>query len=259
MLLSAQPLRAAQVDELLDALGIDEMLEIMREEGLAYGEELGDDMFSGGTRPSWRALLEDIYDPEKMRVIMRRDFKQALDGADAEPLIAFFNTPTGEKIVSLELSARRAMIDEDVEAAARDHYRMLAGSSDPRLEQIQRFVAAGDLLEVNVAGALNASFQFYRGLVDGGGLDMSESEILSDVWSQEDETRDDTRDWLYGFLLLAYRPLSDEQLEDYIELSNAPEGKLLNQALFAGFNEMYDEISYALGLAVAQEMMAQDL
>ena len=64
-------------------------------------------------------------------------------------------------------------------------------------------------------------------MVEGGALEMSEGEILADVWAQEEDTRADTEEWLYGFLLLAYQPLSDDQLDDYVALSASPEGRAL--------------------------------
>ncbi|WP_349539818.1 DUF2059 domain-containing protein [Sagittula sp. NFXS13] len=252
------PARAEPVDDLLDALQIDAMLGIMREEGIAYGRDLGNDMFMDGSNPRWQELLAEIYDPEKMQIIMRRYFDDMLDQADMKPLVAFFDSETGAEIVELELSARRAMIDDGVEEAARSAYQS-ADTESARLQQITQFIETNDLLEANVAGALNASFKFYSGLVDGGGLEMSEGEILSDVWAQEAETRADTREWLYGFLMLAYEPLSDDTLDEYIEISGTPEGRVLNRALFAGFNAMYDEISYALGLAAARQMQSQEL
>jgi hypothetical protein len=42
-------------------------------------------------------------------------------------------------------------------------------------------------------------------------------------------------------------------------LSRTDAGRALNRALFAGFNKMYDDISYALGMAVAREMQVQEL
>mgnify|MGYP001487454765 CR=1 FL=1 len=36
-------------------------------------------------------------------------------------------------------------------------------------------------------------------------------------------------------------------------------GAALNRALFAGFNDMYNEISYAMGLAAARQMAETDL
>lgn len=261
VLVSALPLRAEPVDDLLAAMRIPDMLSIMREEGIDYGSELGEDLFAAGTSDRWDSLLSEIYDVDKMHTLVRRDFSEAMEDTDLDPLIAFFSSDTGQRIVGLELGARRAMIDDDVEDAARESYRQMLSEAEPepRLAQIDRFIGVNDLLEANVTGALNASFRFYRGLVDGGGFSMTESEIVSDVWAQEPETREDTEEWLHAFLLLAYRPLEDAVLDRYIDLSATPEGKTLNRALFAGFNAMYDEISYALGLAAAQQMQGQDL
>jgi hypothetical protein len=59
--------------------------------------------------------------------------------------------------------------------------------------------------------------------------------------------------------MLAYGPLSSEVLGDYIDLSQTEAGKAMNRALFEGFDIMYEDISYALGLAVARQMQGQDL
>ncbi|WGW02972.1 DUF2059 domain-containing protein [Tropicibacter oceani] len=255
----AAPLAAAPVDDVMQAVRIDDMVDIMRDEGLLYGEELAFDMFGGPGNAQWNAMLSQIYDTEKMGQIVRDTFRASFGDAEAAPLLEFFESGQGERIVRLELDARKAMIDDDVEEAARASFQDLDGSDDRRLAQVETFVESNDLIEANVAGAMNASFQFYRGLVDGGAFAMTEQDILSDVWSQESDTRQDTREWLFAFLLLAYGPLEDGTLDDYIAMSVSPEGRALNQALFDGFNKMYDEISYALGLAVAQQMQGEDL
>ncbi len=175
------------------------------------------------------------------------------------PLLTYFETEVGQQVVTLELEAREAMVESDVEDMARATFRDIDGTGDARLEQLETFVDANDLIEANVAGALNASYNFYTGLAEGGALEMSESEILSDVWAQEEETRQDTREWLYGYLLLAYGPLSDDELAGYIDLSASRAGNLMNRALFAGFNAMYDDISRQLGQASAHQLQAQEL
>ncbi|SNT27070.1 DUF2059 domain-containing protein [Antarctobacter heliothermus] len=258
-LVMSVPARAERVDDLMDALQVEAMLGIMRTEGMAYGEELAGDMLPGGSSAPWRDLLAQIYDSDSMRAVVRTGISQTIEDTDPKPLIAFFSSDLGQRIVQLELAAREAMIDDAVEEAAREAYREMKDDEDPRLDQLRRFVEVNDLLEANVTGALNASFQFYSGLVDGGGLQLSEGDILSDVWSQEDETREDTREWLFAYLLLAYEPLENEELDAYIALSETSQGRALNRALFAGFNAMYDEISYALGLAAAQQMQQQEL
>ncbi|KMK66846.1 DUF2059 domain-containing protein [Puniceibacterium sp. IMCC21224] len=246
-------------DELLRALGIDEIIDVMRDEGLDYGAEMALDFLPGGATQAWSEIVSQLYNTDSMYQTVREGFADGLEGSDLTPLIAFFKAEEGQRIVALEVSARRAMIDGDVEEAARDVFRDLDGTDNPQVARVEPFVAANDLIEANVAGAMNASYKFYSGLVDGGALELSEDEIFADVWSQEEETRADTREWLYGFLMLAYGPLEDEVVDSYVALSSTPEGKAMNRALFAGFNTMYDDLSYALGLAAAHQMRGEDL
>ena len=114
-------------------------------------------------------------------------------------------------------------------------------------------------MDYNVAGALNARFQFYRGLAEGGAIRMTDEEILKEVWSDEDSVRKDAEEWLMGYLLLAYRPLSDVQLQSYVDLSRTPAGQAFNRGLFAGFEGMYRDLSRALGVALALEGAADTL
>lgn len=253
------PVRAETSDKVLDALNLDGLLRIMRTEGLEYGRDMALDMFGRPDVARWSTQVSDIYDIARMETLIRRAFEEALDAEQTRPLHGFLTSEEGARIIGLELSAREAMVDPDTEEAARAAFRAIDGEDQQTLRQIEAFIRANDLIEANVAGAMNASYQFYRGLADGGALALTESEMLADVWSQEEETRDDTREWLFAFLLLAYSPLEAEVLDDYVAFSSSPPGRALNGALFAAFNEMYDSISYALGLAAAGQMTAQDL
>lgn len=253
------PAQAETVDDLIDALGVPQIVSIMREEGLEYGETLAEDMVPGGSTGGWQATVDRIYDEARMLDTVRGVFAQEFGEADLAPLMDFFTSETGQQVVSLELSARTAMREDEIEEAARAAYRDLEGTDSDTLATISAFVEANDLVEANLVGALNANYMFYLGLVDGGAINMSEQEILTEVWSSEDETRADTREWVYAFLLMAYRPLEDGVVANYTELSRSAPGKALNRALFAGFNKMYDDISYALGMAVARQMQVQEL
>ncbi|MBE9635804.1 DUF2059 domain-containing protein [Salipiger mangrovisoli] len=255
----ALPVQAGPAEDLLEALKIDEIIEIMREEGRGYSTDMAQDLLPAGQTAGWQRSVDRLYAPDAMAEVVRARFLESFGDTDAAPLLDYFTSPEGQKVVTLEIEARREMISESVEAAAREAWRERSVAGEPRLDQLDRFVAANDLLETNVVGALNASFQFYLGLVDGGGLEMTEPEIVEEVWMQEEATRVDTGEWLYSYLLLAYQPLSDQALDDYIDISQTPEGKAMNQALFAGFNHMYEEISYGLGLAAAHEMLGQEL
>lgn len=255
----ATPVWATQAQDLSDALRMSEVIAIMQEEGLAYGNVLATEMLPSGPNDAWAKTVEQIYDADTMLTSVNAAFEAALEGEDLGPLLEFYATDTGTQIIDLELEARAAMVDEDVEESAREVYRGLDGTDDVRLAQISEFIAANDLIESNIAGGLNATLQFYVGLNDGGAFQMTESEILSDVWAQEPDVRLDTREWVYAYLLLAYGPLDDNQLDGYIEMSRSPAGQAMNQALFKAFNGMYDTLSYAMGRAIADHLMAMDL
>lgn len=252
------PARADDARRLGDLLAFPEIVEIMREEGLAHGETLAKDSLPGRVPGSWRATLDRIYDAERMEATLRRAFAEALEGTEVTPLVAYFEREEAQRIVGLEVSARRAMADPAVEAEARAAAEARP-SDDPRRRLVERFVETGDLVEANVAGALNGQYLFFRGMADGGGLELSEAEMIDMVWAQEEETRRDTREWLMGFLLLAYGPVEEAALERYVSEAASPEGQALNRALFAGFDAMFAEISYAMGRALAAEMQMQDL
>jgi len=253
------PVQADQADALLDALGVEQIIDVMRTEGLDYGDDLAGEMFPGGASQSWRDAVDRIYDTDRMEMTVRSEFSAALGDADVTPMLEFFGTREGMRLVELEVSARTAMIEDEIEEMARATYRDLSGSDDDRLALIEDYVQSNDLIEANVVGAMNASMQFYGGLVDGGALELSQDEILRDVWEQEEETRTDTREWVHGFLLMAYGPLEDSTLKTYTALSETPAGEAMNRALFAGFDRMYGDISYALGRAAARQMQTQDL
>lgn len=259
--LLALPLRAdvpRGFDRLWDALGLSPLVEVMQEEGLAQTDALGFDYLPYPPGAGWAALARRIYDRDKMDQAMRMAFGDALGEGPLDTLIGFFESPQGHRIVELELEARQEFLDPAVEERAREALTA-PGADDARLALIDEYIAVNDLVEYNVMGALNSNFSFYQGLADGGGLEMGEDEMLAHVWSQEETTRIDTRDWLRAYLHHAYEGLSDEELRAYIELSGSPEGQRLNRALFRGFERMYDDIYFALGLAVADQMDTQDL
>ena len=95
-----------------------------------------------------------------------------------------------------------------------------------------------------------------RGAMPAG---ITPETALQDVWAQEPMVRRDTVEWLYSFLLMAYQPLSDDELAAYLAVSRSEAGRDMTQAVFEAFNGMFDDISRALGLASARFMLTQEL
>ncbi|MFV2001790.1 MAG: DUF2059 domain-containing protein [Paracoccaceae bacterium] len=263
-MLAALPLRAEvpqAVHDLAEALALPEVIVLMRDEGIDFGAELEQDMFPGRGGMLWQQSLDQIYDAQWMNDVAILAFAAALGQAETGALLAFFQSPLGRQITSLEISARRAMMDDAVDEANKEFVAGLIAANDPRIDLITEFIEVNDLLESNVAGAMNSNLAFLNGLAEGGAFPdtRTEEQMLKDIWDQEQSIRDDTREWLYAFLSMAYAPLSDADLLDYIEVSRTREGQLLNTALFAAFDPMFEEISRALGLAAAKVLTSEDL
>lgn len=247
--------------EVFDALRLGDLIEVMAREGVSYGDTLAGDMFPGRAGSGWQETVAAIYDPDAMEAVVLGRLRAELEGVEVGPIVDFFTSDTGRRIVDLELSAREAMVDDDIEEAAIERYRALRAEGGDFLELLDAFVEVNDLVEQNVVGAMNSNLAFYKGLMAGGafGRDMTEDQALRDVWAQEPEIRTETEEWVYGYLALAYAPLDAEELQAYVDFSRTPEGQALNRALFSAFDDMYVGISRALGRAAAGFMLSEDI
>lgn len=257
--LTLVPMAQAQspADITIEALNFPAQMQIVRDEGLEAAANIDRDMLDGAGGAVFAAQVDALYDVPRM-VATARKAVDAEDPARLERINLFLTSPVGQRITTLELTARRAMMDDDAEAAARAAYETLKGTDDPRLIAAQTLVDAGDLIETNVSTSLTVSYQFYKGLVAGGGLDMTENQIIAEVWAQEDEMRADTESWLMGFLLLICGGLSADDLDLYVRFWQTPEGRALTSALFDGYGDVYSELAFATGQAAALYMRGPD-
>lgn len=263
--LTAGPLLAADGDlaKLGAALQLREVFSVMSEEGKAYGAEIEADMFPGSGGASWRNAVADIYAVDRMVPLFVTAFEAELiqSGADVPAMLAFFQSPLGQKVTTLEISGRRALLDQAVEDASRLKYEELSAAGDAQLALVDTFVEVNGLVDANVAGAMNANYAFYRGLGDAGMLEngLTEDQILAEIWSQEESIREETDIWIRSYLAMAYAPLTETELRDYIEFSQTRAGRDLNTALFAGFDAVFTDVSRQLGRAAGRVMAGQEL
>jgi len=246
---------------LLEALGMSDVLEVMRAEGLDYAGELETQFFPGSGGAAWEATVSGIYATGAMREIFITDFAGRLEPATVEKALDFFESDLGERVITLEVSARSALLDPEVEDESKALLEDLIAADGPRIGRLRAFVDANDLVESNVVGALNANYAFYVALNEGDAFPyaMSEEEMLADVWSQEPEIRRDTEEWIYSYLALAYRPLTGGELDAYIAFSESDVGRRYNRALFEAFDTMFTAISRRLGASVARFMSGQKI
>jgi hypothetical protein len=256
------PLASGQVAALSDVLMISPVIEVMCEEGIAYGHDMEQQMFPGKGGPGWQAAVATIYDPGAMRARFDAAFAKALDGSPHVVEIgAFFGSDLGRRVLTLEIEARRALLDADVDAAAQRAYADMRASGDRRIADLDAFVETNDLIESNVMGAMNANLAFYQGMADVGGLadPVPEDQMLADVWAQEPDVRAETVGWLLPYLALAYKPLSDADLAAYQDFSESAAGQAVNAALFTAFDAVFVAVSRDLGRAAARQMTGREL
>ncbi|MCF8487501.1 MAG: DUF2059 domain-containing protein [Rhodobacteraceae bacterium] len=254
---------ADRIVRLSTTMQMGDVMEVMRQEGLDYGKTLETDLFPGRGGERWLAIVADIYDPVQMRARFDAALTQELSGADTDlsAIEAFFGSDQGQRILRLEIEARRALLDQSIEDAAKVRWENLQSKGTARVDQLRRFAEVNDLIESNVMGALNANLGFYRGLATSGSFakEMTEADMLRDVWSQEATIRGETEDWLFPFLSLAYDPLPDTDMDAYTAFSETPPGQRINTALFVAFDSVFTKISFDLGVAAATQMQGDDI
>lgn len=248
-----------ELDRLYDALRGDDLMEILSEEGQVQAQDLQADMFPGRSSGAWSATTSGIYNAAAMRDAFRARFDAELSESDIAPVLAYLESDEGARVVQLEIDARRALMDEDVEQGAREAFAVLQDNDPVRATQLDAFVAANNLIDLNVSGALNSNLSFYNGLAAGGGFDLPQDQILADVWESAEGIRKDTTEWIYGYLTIAYSPLDDATLDRYIAFSQAPAGRALNRALFAAFDDLFRSISYDMGKAASRFTQGEDI
>lgn len=262
-LVQVQAGSVSAVTELVKTLKIAEVIGVMRLEGLRYGAGMEEEMFPGRGGAGWARAVEVIYDGPAMQARFNGAFAAALNGAEADlaAMDGFFATELGQRILSLEIEARRSLMDEAVEDAATARVEDMMAEAAPRIEALQAFSETNDLIELNIAGAMNANLAFFQGLAEvaGGAGAMPEEDMLADVWGQEPDIRAETEAWVLPYLALAYGPLSDGELAEYIGFSKTGPGQKLNHALFSAFDAVFSQISRDLGRAAAKQMVGEDI
>lgn len=251
------------VAELGKVMRLEELFEVLREEGLDHGRELEAEMFPSRGGAEWAGAVSRIYDADRMR----SDFEAALaDEIGDEPavldeIVAFFGAELGQRILGLEIEARRAFLDTAAEEAARVAADEAAASRDPKVALIRRMIEVADLLEANVAGSMSGNLAFVTGMAETGayGRTMPQDEILADIWSREEQIRSDTSTWLHAYLGLAYAPLSEDELASYVAFWESPAGQRLNAALFVAFDRVFRPVSQDLGRAAGRAMLSREI
>ena len=237
-----------------------EIIQIMHDEGISDSSELPKDLMMGQLGTSWEQSLGMIYDIEMMTRTVETLFLGSLGTENLEGILGFVSSEAWQTAIDLELAARHAMLTPEIEQTAYGNYYRALSKNTQLVSDLEALVDSVDLVEQNVVGALNGMYQFNVGLVDGG-LDMgyAEDELLTQIWAEEENIRNEVSEWMYAFLVLAYGSMERQTLLDQIRFFETSEGRRLNSAMFDAFDGMLNDIAYQLGYALAGMMRERTL
>lgn len=240
-----------------------ETLDLMRQEGIAQGKDLGIDLFGDAENREWLLALDRVYDTSRMAKVYDAALAQVLtrDPRLVDDVAPFLGGELGARIIALELEARRTTFDEMALGAAREVLAEMEQTDKERRAQIERLVVAADLMESNVMAGLNGNVAFYKAMAAAGapGATADEEEMLAQVWAQEADIRASTADFLYPLMALAYAPLTDAELQSYVDFSESPQGRRFNAAMNEAFAPVMIDLSRALGAEAGRMLSGQAL
>ena len=151
------------------------------------------------------------------------------------------------------------MSDAGIPSAARELVAQTRQENPALYAMVENYIGANGLIENNVAASMSQQHRFFLGLSDGGYTERTEADILDEVWQMRDPLTAETRDWLFGYLVLAYIGLPQDDLDAYLAFSRSEAGQALNAALFNGFGTVFRDVSYGLGRAVALHATRDEL
>ncbi|MEM6728186.1 MAG: hypothetical protein AAF618_06780 [Pseudomonadota bacterium] len=256
----ATPVAADPLERLMTALHIEEVVDILAIEGLESAAGLEDSMFPGRGGPAWEAELARIYDREAMADSLSRLMGEAIPEDDLTPILAFLESEQGARIMSLEISARRAFVDPSMEEAALEAFADAEETRPELFEGVAAFTEVNQLVEQNIEGAFRSNAAFALGLKSTGAFPrVTAEQLTAELWGGDEAVEAGIRDWLYAYLMTAYSPLPADDLDAYIAFSETEAGQVLNTAIMETFAAHFADTSFDLGAAAGRFMAQQEL
>ncbi|WP_299041936.1 DUF2059 domain-containing protein [uncultured Tateyamaria sp.] len=238
----------ADVNRLIDAMGIPELIVAFSTEGVEAGQAIDEAFLDRQGGDVWAATVQRLYDPQRIEAELRTVMGEELDPGAAEQALLFFESDLGARIVELEVQARQAFLDETIEEAAK-----VAPSAQAK--PVTDYLLARDLIERNTDIAVAAQAAFLDGLADASGstdaqpnLDRLRARILTD-----------TESWLRGYNALVQSAMTEDDIAIYTAFWDTEVGQAVDNALFLGFGQSYTTLSYALGQAAGRLLPQNEL
>jgi hypothetical protein len=186
------------------------------------------------------------------------EFQRALETGRLQTALAWYESPLGKRTTGQELAALVASGGAEAVAELERHR-----PSERRIELIERLDAGGGASEttvdVTVAIVRSLTVAFQPGLPAVAGL--SRDQLDRQIARARNRTLENMRRVCMVSMLLAYRELSDDDLEQYVQFVESDAGRwymtVMNSALLTAVDAAAD--ATASELATAMPQLVRDL
>jgi hypothetical protein len=248
---------------LAQVLRLEELFAAVAEEGAQGGRDIDEGLLGRAGGPGWAAAVARIYDPAVLRPAFEAALAEALavrPGGE-EAALAFFGSELGQRILGLEIAARRALLDDPQREAAEVAAERMGEARDPRLRQIRRLVETTDMIELGTTATLSAYLAFQEGMAETApaGLAPRPEDLPAQVYALEAQIRADTATWVISYMTLAYSPLTEAEVDAYIAFFDSEAGRDVNAALATAFEATLTPVSRDLGRAAGRSLAGRDI
>ncbi|MEL7099149.1 MAG: hypothetical protein AAGM84_10015 [Pseudomonadota bacterium] len=235
------------VDRLFDAAGLPELIASFADDSRLGARDLDDSFLQGQGGDVFAETIDRLHDPARLIETMRAGVSDRLDPDDAAQALSFVESEMGQRIARLEVEARQAMSNDDVEAAA-------LAAADRADDAVVAMIELRNLPERNADISFNAQVAFWAG-VAATAPDFD----VPDIEGQRDAIAARSRTWVTGFYMLVASALEDGDLETYSAFWDTEVAEAWDDAVSAALEEMYSELSFATGQAVGRLLPQNEL
>jgi len=251
--------KADAISDLYDALQMDRVNEIIRVEGIRDAQGTGEAYLSANSVERFVDQAKSVYQLDIMEKDFKRLMTENLSTSDANEILLFYRRPIGKIASELEVSARVAISETEIEEMAKTKLKEAKALKNTRLDEIESVIKTLELVEQNLIGAYAAQFAFMYELSKLGVIELSRQEMIDIITNDEEKLKGEILEWLMAFSHMAYAPMSDEEFSVYNDFSKSDLGIALNRALFSVYNEMAKDQSQSLANILGEFMKSEDL
>lgn len=198
-------------------------------------------------------IVAERFAPEELYAKIRTEFQRDLETAHLQKTLAWYGSPLGKRITTLELAA---LVSAGGAEALADLERNRPSAR--RLELIERLDAGGGASEttvdVTIAIVRSLTVAFQPGLPAVAGL--SRDQLDRQIAQARNRTLEDMRRICMVSMLLAYRGLSDDELDQYVQFVESQSGRwymsVMNSALLSAIDAAAGATADELAAAMPQ-------